>query len=250
MREALSSLAVPSVDAGCGLDFARVRILVVLSCFVMLRVADAQRALPQYEVGKAQLLLRTQLPCLGCHELDGDGGTIAPSLSTVRVRRSAAYIRAIIEDPQKTLPGAAMPRHAMPPAVRELIVRFLANGAKGAEGPAITAPPVATLPIKGAVLYAKWCASCHGATGNGDGPNWKRLPVAPAKHADPRVMGTRADDALFDLIAVGGVPYGRSARMPAFGATLSPVEIRALVSHIRTLCNCQGPAWSRQGAGQ
>lgn len=74
----------------------------------MLRVADAQRALPQYEVGKAQLLLRTQLPCLGCHELDGDGGTIAPSLSTVGGRRSAAYIRAIIEDPQKTLPGAAM----------------------------------------------------------------------------------------------------------------------------------------------
>ncbi len=108
MREALSSLAVPSVDAGCGLDFAGVRILMVPSCFVMLRVADAQRALPQYEVGKAQLLLRTQLPCLGCHELDGDGGTIAPSLSTVRVRRSAAYIRAIIEDPQKTLPGAAM----------------------------------------------------------------------------------------------------------------------------------------------
>jgi mono/diheme cytochrome c family protein len=37
----------------------------------------------------------------------------------------------------------------------------------------------------------------------------------------------------------------RSARMPAFGATLSAAEIRALVRHIRTLCRCEGPTWSR-----
>jgi hypothetical protein len=38
----------------------------------------------------------------------------------------------------------------------------------------------------------------------------------------------------------------RSPRMPAFGATLSAAEIRALVRHIRTLCRCEGPAWSRK----
>jgi mono/diheme cytochrome c family protein len=37
----------------------------------------------------------------------------------------------------------------------------------------------------------------------------------------------------------------RSPRMPAFGATLSSAEIRALVRHIRALCRCEGPAWSR-----
>ena len=30
---------------------------------------------------------------------------------------------------------------------------------------------------------------------------------------------------LFDVIAVGGPPYGRSARMPAFGGSLTPAEI-------------------------
>jgi hypothetical protein len=39
---------------------------------------------------------------------------------------------------------------------------------------------------------------------------------------------------------------GRSPRMPAFGATLTSAEIRALVRHIRTLCRCEGPSWSRR----
>lgn len=58
-------------------------------------------------------------------------------------------------------------------------------------------------------------------------------------------MELRSDDALYDTIAGGGAIMNRSPRMPAFGATLTYGEIRALVSHIRTLCNCEGPAWSR-----
>jgi len=35
--------------------------------------------------------------------------------------------------------------------------------------------------------------------------------------------------------------------MPAFGGALGTAEIRALVGYIRTLCQCQGPEWSRDG---
>ena len=97
----------------------------------------------------------------------------------------------------------------------------------------------------GAALYAKWCASCHGATGRGDGVNAPNLPVKPTAHASREVMAARPDDSLFDTIAGGGAIMNRSPRMPAFGATLSPAEIRALVRHIRNLCGCQGPEWSR-----
>ena len=98
-------------------------------------------------------------------------------------------------------------------------------------------PPAApTAPIDGAVLYAKWCAACHGATGRGDGPNAPNLPVKPAAHASKEAMAARPDDSLFDTIAAGGAVMNRSPRMPAFGATLSPAEIRALVRHIRALC--------------
>lgn len=207
--------------------------------------------LTPFQRQKAETLLRTQLACLGCHELNGDGGRVAPSLSDVGKRRSSRYIRAMVTDPRAVLPGSTMPQPVMAASVRDLIVRFLSAGATGADLPAMSAPKAGSTGPEpapnGATLYAKWCASCHGATGRGDGENAARLPIAPAKHADATAMAKRSDDALFDVIAVGGLPYGRSARMPAFGETLSVAEIRALVAQIRALCNCQGPSWSRPG---
>jgi hypothetical protein len=38
--------------------------------------------------------------------------------------------------------------------------------------------------------------------------------------------------------------------MPGFGGVLEPAGIRSLVAHIRTLCSCEGPAWSRDGTGR
>lgn len=220
----------------------------LLAVLALASTLQAQASLPLHEARKAQALLRTQLPCLGCHELDGEGGRSAPSLSTVGARRSGAYIAAIIADPQGTVPGTSMPRHAMPAPVRDLVTRFLASGATGPDGPALKAPPVAAAAPDGAKLYAKWCATCHGAAGNGDGPDARYQPVPPARHADAAAMAKRPDDSLYDVIAVGGPPYGRSARMPAFGGSLTPAEIRALVAQIRTFCKCQGPAWARAAA--
>ncbi len=202
---------------------------------------------------KAEALLRDHLPCLGCHALGGNGGRIAPDLATVRTRRSAAYIAAIVTDPAAVVPAAAMPRTPMPPATRALIIRYLqARPGSATDGAPSAAPAAAAPPPRagdGAALYARWCAACHGPTGKGDGPNASALPVTPAAHADAAAMSQRPDDSLYDTIAGGGAIMNRSARMPAFGETLSPAEIRALVAHIRTLCRCQGPAWSRDGSG-
>ena len=199
---------------------------------------------------KAALLLRDRLPCLGCHRLDGEGGTTGPDLTTVRERRSAGYIAAMVADPQGTVPGSAMPRTLMPESTRDLIVRYLASrpGAAGPGGDAApgTVPPAppATAPDAPA-LYARWCAPCHGTAGRGDGPNAANLPVRPAAHSSREAMSSRPDDSLYDTIAAGGAVMNRSPRMPAFGATLSPAEIRSLVRHIRSLCRCEAPAWSR-----
>jgi mono/diheme cytochrome c family protein len=196
---------------------------------------------------KAVSLLRDHLPCLGCHKLNGDGGTIGPDLTTVRERRSSAYIASMIVDPQRVVPGVAMPRTAMPKSTRESITRYLASQPGNADGSAPVNRPVPDVSgtPNGAALYAKWCAACHGETGRGDGPNAANLPVKPAMHSSRDAMSTRPDDSLFDTIAAGGAVMNRSPRMPAFGATLSAADIRALVRHIRTLCRCEGPAWSR-----
>ena len=206
-----------------------------------------------FQTEKARTLLRTQLSCLGCHELNGEGGRIGPSLTTVGERRNAAYIRAIIEDPQRVVPGVAMPKTPMPLATRDLVIRYLSRNAGAGTFPAPAAQPSILNPHPPAfggypsILYQRWCASCHGQNGGGDGPNAKYLPVPPAIHRSAAQMSVRSDDALFDAIAGGGAVMGKSARMPAFGATLAPTEIRSLVAYIRNLCACRGPAWSLDG---
>lgn len=222
-------------------------------------------ALTPFARAKAVALLRDRLPCLGCHRLDGTGGEIGPDLSAVAARRSPEYIAAMVRDPQSTAPGAVMPRVPMPDAWRDLVVRYLAERREGqSDDPAASAPspesartaapprpaqgaPAPPSAPDGAALYARYCAACHGATGGGDGPNARHLPTRPTVHADSAYMSTRPDDTLYDGIAAGGYILGRSHFMPPFGETLTRAEIRALVRHLRSLCRCEGPAWSRDG---
>jgi len=209
------------------------------------------QALSPFDTLKVRLLLERSLPCLGCHALGATGGRVGPDLSTVRERRSTPYITAIIDDPQRLVPGAAMPRTPLPSSTRALLIRYLAHAPEApAPRPALgpTAAKVAPA-ASGPALYAKWCAPCHGRQGGGDGPNARYLPVRPAAHRDGRVFSQRSDDQLFDAIAAGGAAMGRSARMPAFGATLTTPELRALVAQIRALCRCRAPAWSTVSHG-
>jgi mono/diheme cytochrome c family protein len=208
--------------------------------------------------GKAETMLRDRLPCLGCHALGpSGGGRLAPDLATVGARRDAAYIAAMVDDPQRVVPGTMMPRTPMPAATRALIVGYLSERASPtarmrSPAPGASPPSPASLAsladTSGARLYARLCAGCHGARGAGDGPNAPHLPVPPAVHASRAAMAVRSDDRLFDAITAGGESLGRSARMPGFGATLAPAQIHALVRHIRSLCACEGPEWSTDGA--
>ena len=58
------------------------------------------------------------------------------------------------------------------------------------------------------------------------------------------------------FLRVGGYPgviageeHALLARLRHAGhRVLSPTDVRALVQYIRTLCRCQGPAWSRDGS--
>jgi mono/diheme cytochrome c family protein len=85
----------------------------------------------------------------------------------------------------------------------------------------------------GKVLFERNCASCHGATGRGNGPAAKGLNPAPA---DLTVVMRRpiAGDAYLDwTISEGGVPI--QSAMPPFKSTLSRDQIWKLVLYLRTL---------------
>ena len=205
--------------------------------------------LTAFERAKAETLLRQQLPCLGCHTLGSDGGKLGPDLATVRDRRDPNYIARIIMDPQATVAGTFMPHTPMATSSRALVVRYL--GGNAALVDAAPAPAKAQVTdTSGAAIYARFCAGCHGQRGGGDGPNATSLPVPPARHASREAMAARPDDALYDTIAGGGAIMNRSPRMPAYGTTLTATQIRALVRHIRTLCQCVGPSWSTDGGSR
>ncbi len=214
------------------------------------RSAGEHQPLSPFAAAKAERLIRERLPCLGCHELDGDGGRIAPDLTDVGSRRSAAFIESMIRDPQRTVPGTVMPKTPMTEQVLLLLVDYLRS--PGGAGPSMSPDPVtenAEIPAMSrgdaATLYARFCASCHGSDGDGAGLNAGALPVQPTDHTDSAHMSTRPDDSLYDTIHAGGYIMNMSNRMPGFGYTLTPGEIRGLVRYLRGLCECNGPGWSR-----
>lgn len=209
-------------------------------------------ALSPFSMRKAETLLRDRWSCLGCHQLGEDGGRIAPRLDGVADRLHPGFVRAFIEDPSHLAPGTVMPASLEQPDRLDLIASFLLQR----EGSWETGARVEGLPVgdpsagtggSGEALYQRTCAMCHGLRGEGDGFNAPYLPVTPTLHADAEAMSARPDDTLYDGIHAGGWILGKSHRMPAFGASLGPDEIRSLVAYIRELCDCQGPAWSRDG---
>jgi len=86
--------------------------------------------------------------------------------------------------------------------------------------------------------------ACHGASGDGKGYNAKFLPKAPINHADKTYMSTKPDDTLYDGIHAGGYILNKHYFMPPWGQSLSHEEIRQLVTYMRKLCQCEGPAWA------
>ncbi len=85
------------------------------------------------------------------------------------------------------------------------------------------------------------CATCHGASGAGDGPAAAALNPKPASFATASFRldtdgdgktGTDAD--LANSIKYGGVKYGGNAAMPG-RADFSDAEISDLIAYIHTL---------------
>ena len=221
-------------------------IAVLLSTLALAGPPFTPRHLSPYQMAKARWLLEHRLPCLGCHELGGEGGRIGPSLGGLRLRRRPDDVYRMIADPAHAVPSTIMPRTPLTDDTRALVASYLLQvDAAPASAPLVPRSTVPAAGDSGAIIYARTCALCHGPAGTGDGPNARYLRVTPTAHADAAYMGTRTDAELYDAIAAGGYAMRRSNEMPAFGETLAPAQIRALVQYLRRLCRCQGPAWSR-----
>ncbi|NLD69155.1 MAG: c-type cytochrome [Limnobacter sp.] len=93
---------------------------------------------------------------------------------------------------------------------------------------------------QGRDVYARHCASCHGANLEGQ-PDWTirlpsgRLPAPP--HDASGHTWHHPPDQLFGIVKEGVekfAPAGYQSNMPAYGSTLSDDEIRSVLAWIRS----------------
>lgn len=99
--------------------------------------------------------------------------------------------------------------------------------------PVIT--PTLAFADNGKKLYDERCASCHGATGHGDGPVGAALPAdqKPRNFATPWKFAT-TDDKFVELLKKGGMGVGLSALMPA-QPDLSDADIKSIMQYVYSL---------------
>ncbi|MEK6566939.1 MAG: c-type cytochrome [Bacteroidota bacterium] len=203
--------------------------------------------LSRFSVQKAGKLMKENLPCLGCHLLEGEGGKIGPDLSKASGRLQPEYLASIIRDPKHTNPAIIMPKAPMSQDISQLVVSYIIS-LKTQPSPSsylsLTENQTFVKPDSSAAgIYVQYCSPCHGVSGNGDGFNASYLPVKPASHLS-KEMSLRSDHTIFDGISNGAGILNKSNRMPGFGFMLNRTQIWSLVRHIRDLCKCKRPTWS------
>jgi cytochrome c6 len=79
---------------------------------------------------------------------------------------------------------------------------------------------------KSAALYKQKCAMCHGPDGKAETPAGKAMKVP--SFASPESK-KKSDAELADIIEKG------KAKMPKYGASMKPDEIKEMVAYIRSL---------------
>ena len=86
---------------------------------------------------------------------------------------------------------------------------------------------------QGKHLFARYCATCHGDEGHGDGQNASNLSPAPPDIATSK----NARDAAYlrRVIAQGSAATGRSPLSPPWGRSLTAQEIEYLVAYCQAL---------------
>ncbi|MEQ1948187.1 MAG: c-type cytochrome [Bryobacteraceae bacterium] len=98
-----------------------------------------------------------------------------------------------------------------------------------------------TFSLSGAEMYTTWCASCHGATGKGDGPTAAALKAKPT---DLSMLAKKnggkfpADRVKAYIEGTALVPAHGSREMPVWGAFFRRIgDEKAVTYRLVTLTN-------------
>ena len=97
-----------------------------------------------------------------------------------------------------------------------------------------TKNPIASSPASiaaGKKLYDAQCASCHGATGKGDGKGGALLKPTPSDLTDTEWKNGHTDGEIFTVIRDGS----KQTSMRGYGGRIPTNDIWNIVNYVRTL---------------
>jgi mono/diheme cytochrome c family protein len=90
----------------------------------------------------------------------------------------------------------------------------------------------------GKELNEEYCNRCHDPESTTERvSNFDNLSPKPHPFSDGVTLNSLVDSDLTNIISRGGAAVGKSAQMPAWGATLKPAELKALIAYIRAVAD-------------
>lgn len=90
----------------------------------------------------------------------------------------------------------------------------------------------------GRAINERYCIRCHNSESTPERvSNFDNLSPAPHQFSDGAALNNISDADLINIISHGGLALGKSAQMPAYGATLTPAEIRGVIAYIRVIAD-------------
>lgn len=84
-------------------------------------------------------------------------------------------------------------------------------------------------------LFARYCATCHGDTGRGDGQNAYNLDPKPPDFSES--LELHQPSYWRQIIEGGSAGVGRSPQCPPWGRVLAASDLDALVGYLQVLTN-------------
>lgn len=99
---------------------------------------------------------------------------------------------------------------------------------------------------EGKRLFVRYCVTCHGASGEGDGQNAYNLEPKPPNFRDS--LKTHPPPYWRQVIEGGTAAVGRSPLCPPRGHNLSPGQIDALSAYLEALSGVAAPSRPRPAA--
>jgi mono/diheme cytochrome c family protein len=116
-----------------------------------------------------------------------------------------------------------------------IIVGLLLAGLVGGSATRVIGQPArAGAAHPGKATYDQYCATCHGGTGQADGPGAENLPIKPPPFTDGRLMNPLPDEFLFKVVSEGAGSVGLAPQMPAFRPPLTDRQIQDVIGYVRT----------------